>query len=163
VFAGLRRQVWLLLAVVVIALSLLAMHQLSSNHTVAGTSSKIEGTAAPAGLAGQISHHPGDDRLIHVHAHDEHAIDGHAHGQQVRATALDHAAGDGDCPDCAHHQAMALTCLAALILFVAGWVVSRPAAWRGVLLRRLIQKPETVAEPWRRHSLSLRELSVSRT
>jgi hypothetical protein len=57
---------------------------------------------------------------------------------------------------------MALTCLAALILLVVGWVLSRPAAWRGVRLRRLTLPPPA-ALSWTPGSLSLVELSVSRT
>ncbi|HEY5787460.1 MAG TPA: hypothetical protein VIU11_03315 [Nakamurella sp.] len=34
--AGARQRLWLLLGVLAVALSLLAMHQLSSNHTAAG-------------------------------------------------------------------------------------------------------------------------------
>lgn len=174
VVAGLRRQVWLLLAVVVIALSLLAMHQLSSNHTVAGTNTAAsEGLVVSAALAGPDAHHltdgqaphsPGLDGHTHSQVADAHGLDGHPHGQQLSVAGPDYPADDGDCPECAHHQAMALTCLAALILLIVGWAVSRPAAWRGVRLPRLsVTAGLAPAPPVRLRALSLSELSVSRT
>jgi hypothetical protein len=154
---GLRRHLWLLLAVVAIALSLLAMHQLSSNHTVAGTNAATDHAAAESVAdAGSGAHH-----LAAGHPHT-HQLDGHTHGQQLGVAAADQRMHDGDCPGCAGHQAMALTCLAALILLVVGWVLSRPAAWRGVRLRRLTLPPPA-ALSWTPGSLSLVELSVSRT
>jgi hypothetical protein len=172
VIAGLRRQVWLLLAVVVIALSMLAMHQLSSNHAVAGTDAASSGLVSAA-LAGPGSHHlidgqaPRSSRLVghtHSRAVDAHGLDGHPHGQQVSVAVPDHPVDDRDCPDCGHHQAMALTCLAALIVIMVGWVVARPAAWRGVRLPRLtVTAALAQAPPVRLRALSLEELSVSRT
>lgn len=160
VAVGLRRHVWLLLAVVAIALSLLAMHQLSSNHTVAGTSATTEHAAAETGaVAGSDAHHLADGHQLDGHTHQ---LDGHTHGQQLSVAADDQRTHDGDCPGCAGHQ-MALTCLAAWILLVVGWVVSRPAAWRGVRLRRLMLPPPARAFSWIPGSMSLVELSVSRT
>lgn len=146
--AGLRRQVGLLLAAVAIALSLLALHQLSSNHTVAGTSAALDRAAAqPVAVAGLGTHH---------------VPDGHAHAQQLSVAGDDHRPLGDDCPGCADHQAM-LTCLAALILLVVGWVLSRPVEWRGVRLRRRTLPAAGPAPPKTPRSLSLVELSVSRT
>ena len=144
--AGLRRQVGLLLAVVAIALSLLAMHQLSSNHTVAGT-------GAPWDAAGGVE----SVAVTGVESH--HLADGHWH---PAATEGRSSAGS-DCPGCADHRAMVLTCLAALILLVVGWVLVQPFAWRGVRLRRLMRPPTTTPRTWTPPTLSLAELSVSRT
>ena len=149
--AGLRQQVWLLLAVVAIALSLLAMHQLSSNHTVVSIPSSTEDIAQSAAVAGPDAHHRADAATA-------------GHGQQISGTGHDDPSNGGDCPGCVGHEAMALTCLAILILVIAGWVLSRPAAWRGVRLRRRQLSPPAVAPPfWIPRSLSLLELSVSRT
>jgi hypothetical protein len=38
-------------------------------------------------------------------------------------------------PGCTGHHAMALTCLAAPILLVVGWVLARPLERRGMWLR----------------------------
>jgi hypothetical protein len=158
-FDGFRRQAWLLLAVVAIALSLLAMHHLSSNHTVAGTTTATTEVAAAQSAArpGQDSHHLADR---HPHAHQ---LDVDPHGPQVGVAGDDYPSNDGDCPGCAGHHAMALTCLAALILLFTGWVLSRPAAWRAVRLRRPTLPPRDAAPFWTPRSLSLIELTVSRT
>ncbi|MDN5803867.1 MAG: hypothetical protein L0H26_04650, partial [Microlunatus sp.] len=74
------------------------------------------------------------------------------------------ASEQGGCPGCAGHSAMALTCLAALILLAAGLLLPRPTTGRGILLPR--PKPLTVLNlPTRCKPppLSLVELSVSRT
>lgn len=151
---GLQRQLLLWAGVVAVALSLLAMHQLSGNHTAAGAPppvSQVSGAGghAPAHIddAGQL--HGGD----HPHA----------------ATSLT-AAADGlpapgyACPDCGGHQAMMLTCLAALALLAVGLSLTRPARWPGRLPRRW-RWTQPAAWRLRRHPppLSLVELSISRT
>ena len=100
---------------------------------------------------------------VNGHGHDDGAAD-HAH--------VSSPVGDGHpsleeeaCPGCAGHQAMALTCLAALILLGLGWLLRGPIEWRGVRLRRILllaveSEPLTT---WVRLPLSLTELSVSRT
>lgn len=145
--AGVRARLGLLLGVVAVALSLLAMHQLSSNHTAAGPT-------ADAVLSLPVSHHAG------------HQVDaaGTHHAHLAAASADAHpASGDDVCPSCAEPSVMALTCLAALILLAVGWVLNRPAAWRGVRLPRLLLRAVAPPETWLPWPRSLTELSISRT
>ena len=147
---GARQRLWLLLGVVAVALSLLTMHQLSSNHTVADAAAPADGTM-------HLS-----VEMAHV---DSHEIDsgGSDHAHLTAAAGDGHPSSEaGGCPGCADPSAMAPTCL-ALVLLVAGWILTRPLVGRGLRLRRLL--PLVPAE---RRSLlprprSLAELSVSRT
>jgi hypothetical protein len=142
----------LLAAVVAVALSMLAMHQLSSNHTAA------DPTAVT--VAQLTAHNRGM------------AIDGHGHGGAYDYAHLSSLIGDGNpslteepCPGCASHQAMAMTCLAALILIAVSWLLRAPTEWRGVRLRR-VQLLPVQPEPstrWVPSPLTLTELSVSRS
>ena len=152
-YAGaVRSRLTLWLAVLVVGLSLLAMHQLSSNHTAADpTTSHQSATLTTAG-----SHH-------HAASHPSEAGTDHAHLLPFTGEAHP-ATGDGGCPDCASHSAMALTCMAALILLTAGLLLPCPKAGRGILQPRL--QPLTVLSHRKRRKpppLSLVELSVSRT
>ena len=148
-YAGaVRSRPILWLAVLVVGLSLLAMHQLSSNHTAASHESA---TVTTAGSGHHAAGHPSETGADHAHL--------------LPTTGEEHPASEqGGCPGCAGHSAMALTCLAALILLAAGLLLPRPSAGRGILQPR--QTPLTV--PKLRHHfkpppLSLVELSVSRT
>lgn len=145
----LRQQLLLWAAVVVVALGLLAMHQLSLNHTAAGSAA---GSAAAA-----VAAHPEQ----HGHSDSGPAADGHAHPALVAVG--DHPSSGADtCPGCADHV-MALTCLAALALLAVGWALRRPVVWRGVRLPRLVWRPLPPDPRWRRAPLTLVELAVSRT
>lgn len=132
-----------------VALSLLAMHQLSSNHAAAGPTA-----SAMAVLSPTVSHHV------------DHQVGGggtgHAHlfGMPTDAPS---ALNDGACPNCAEHSAMALTCLAVSLLLAFGWVLNRPVAWRGVWLPRLLLRAVTPPGAWLPWPRSLTELSISRT
>ncbi|HET9647397.1 MAG TPA: DUF6153 family protein [Microlunatus sp.] len=141
----------MLLAVVAIALSLLAMHQLSGDHTAAAHRA-TSAERADAGMQGA-------------------AISRTQHRAESNHTHIDNAAGKGDdrrshdvdCPGCGDHPAMTATCLAALSLLTVGGCLVRPGAWRGVRLPR--PQPRRAGTPprWTRRPLSLAELSISRT
>ena len=147
-----RSRLILWLAVLVVGLALLAMHQLSGNHTAADpTFSHESATLTAAG-----SSHPAAGHRSETGAD-------HAHLRPITGAGLP-ASEQGGCPDCAGHSAMALTCLAALILLTAGILMPRPRAGRGILQPRL--QPLTVPSHRNRCKpppLSLVELSVSRT
>lgn len=146
---GVRARLELLLGVVAVALSLLAMHQLSSNHTAADPTA-----GATVVLSPPVSHHGGH----------EVGAGGAGHAHLAAASADAHpASGDDACPSCAEHGVMALTCLAALILLAVGSVLNRPAAWRGVRLPRPLLRAVTLPETWLPWPRSLTELSISRT
>jgi hypothetical protein len=120
------------LAVLVVGLSLLAMHQLSGNHTAANPASSHD--TATLTVAGS-SHHAAGHR-------SETGAD-HAHMLPIAGAGLP-ASEQGGCPDCAGHSAMALTCLAALILLAASLLLPRPPTGRGVLQPHL--QPLTVPD-----------------
>ena len=147
-----RPRLILWFAVLVVGLSLLAMHQLSGNHTAAEPTT----THDTASLTTADSHH-------HAAGHASDPGAGHAH--LLPMAAEEHPGSEqGGCPDCAGHSVMALTCLAALVLLAAGMLLPRPTRGRGILQRRLT--PLTVANLRNRCKpppLSLVELSVSRT
>lgn len=152
VAVGARQRLWLLLGVVAVALSLLAMHQLSSNHTAADPAATVDATTAHLSSA-----------FFHVDGHQP-GTGGSDHAHLTASTGDVHPASEaGGCPGCADHSAMALTCLAALVLLVAGWVLTCPVAWRGLRLRRLLPLVLTERRSWLPWPRSLAELSVSRT
>lgn len=145
--SALRQQLLLGAAVLAVALSLLAMHQLSINHTAADPAAGS--SIVTLGHADKDHHHAG---VTGAHAH----MTAPPIGQHPAP------AHDG-CPGCAQHQAMALTCLAALVLLTVGWALLVPARWRGVLLRRLRQHSLSASRRWRCPPFTLVELSISRT
>lgn len=139
-----------------VAFSLLAMHQLSSNHTAAGSSAApgVVG-GAPVAMSAVAPHLHGQDHSVDAGSADRTHVERMGTGQPTSE--------DGGCPGCAGHHVMALTCVAALILLAVGWVLAGPLAWRGVRLRRLlllVVRPTSTRLPVPR---SLTELSVSRT
>lgn len=147
---------------VALILSLLAMHQLSSNHTAADPGRPLSGAAALPDL----DHPTTSDGHRHQAGADNDRSAAEDHHAAVAATTSgwQPASEPGGCAGCPDHHVMALTCLAALVLLAWGWVLSRPARWRGVLLPRLLRT--NVAAPaltWSRPALSLAELSISRT
>ncbi|HEU4545604.1 MAG TPA: hypothetical protein VFR88_04860 [Microlunatus sp.] len=147
-----RPRMILWLAVLVVGLSLLAMHQLSSNHTAADPTS----THDTASLTTADSHH---------HAAGHASVTGAGHAHLLPMAGEEHPGSEqGGCPGCAGHSAMALTCLAALILLAAGLLLRGPSGGREILQRR----PTPLTVPNSRNGrrpppLSLVELSVSRT
>jgi hypothetical protein len=143
------QQLLLLAGVFAVALSLLAMHQLSLNHHA----------AEPTDIGTQAS-----ASSRHVDRHDAAAIDDD-HTHLVPLTVDGHPShNNGVCPGCNGHHAVTLTCLAALILLAVGWVLRRPAKWRGVRLPRtmtqVLRRPNLT---WIRPAFTLVELSVNRT
>ena len=135
--------------VVVITLSLLIMHQLSLNHTAAD----------PTADGMQVS----SIGSTHLDHHDRVAIeDDHTHLLPLVADGQP-AHDNGACLACNGDHAMVLTCLVALILLAVGWLLRRPAEWRGVRLPHvvpLLLGPDQGRMP---PPLTLVELSVSRT
>ena len=137
----------LLAGVVAVVLSLLTMHQLSLNHHAADPTAT--GTHVATTSSRHLDHH--DPAAIDDdHTHLPFAVDGHP------------SYDNGACPACSGH-AMALTCLAALILLAVGWVLRRPTEWRGVRLPHVVQLLLRPSRGWMRPPLTLVELSVSRT
>jgi hypothetical protein len=97
-----------------VARSLLAMHQRSLNHTAATPLPALEASGSTTGSVA------GD------HAHDgQHLLPGADH---PAAAAVADEISDHGCPRCAQHHVMVLTCLAALILLIAGWLLRRSPA-----------------------------------
>lgn len=154
--AGARQRLWLLLGVLGVALSLLAMHQLSSNHTAAGP------PAAQVSVATDAAH-----LTLNPVAHaDTHAAGagGTEHAHLSVSSVDEHPASeDGGCPGCADHSAMALTCLAALVLLIGGWMLTRPRIGRGLWIRRVVPLLIVDRRSWAPRPRSLAELAVSRT
>jgi hypothetical protein len=147
-----RSRLILWLAVLVVGLSLLAMHQLSGNHTAAGPASSHQSVTVTV-----------DGSSHHAAGHASETGADHAHLLPITGAGLP-ASEQGGCPDCAGHSAMALTCLAALILLAARLLLPRPGAGRGILQPR--RQPLAVLSHLSRcrpRPLSLVELSVSRT
>ena len=154
----LQRQLLLWAGVVTVALSLLAMHQLSGGHTAADP---MPPTATqPDRLGGHTTAYVASSD--HAHSAD------HARSQlRAGATTLKSESSapiDDGCPGCAEHQAMALTCLIALTLLAVGWLLAGPVRWPGLVPR---PRAQTLSQDrWRRRhppALRLVELSVSRT
>ena len=151
--AAARSRLILWLAMLALGLSLLAMHQLSSNHTAADPASGDRvGTVTADDWSQHAAGHTGDagpDR-----AHTLPALGG-----------TDLVSGEHDgCPGCAGHTTMALTCLAALVLLTAGLLLPRPRTGRGILRPRpnqpAVPRPR---ERFRPRPLSPVEMSISRT
>ena len=148
-------------AVVALALSLVAMHQLSGGHVAADPTPPVgagpfDGGHAAAYVASALSaadsdSAPGTYQLRAERGHDAPL----QHGSSAPA---------GDCHGCADRQAMALTCLVALALLALGWLLARPVRWPGHVRRR---RSRTVLRDarrrWKPVTPSLVELSVSRT
>ena len=147
-----RSRLILWLAVLVVGLALLAMHQLSGNHTAADPASSHDpATLTAAGSSHHAAGHPSETGADHAHL-------------LPMADAGHPASEQGGCPGCAGHSTMALTCLAALILLTAGLLLPRPTGGRGILQPR--PTPLTISTLRNRCKpppLSLVELSVSRT
>ena len=147
--ASFRARLGLLLGILAVALSLLAMHQLSSNHTAANPTASASVVMDPP-----VSHH----------GSHEVGAGGAGHAHLAAASADAHpASGDNVCPSCAEHSVMALTCLAALMLLTVGWVLIRPAAWRGLRVPQLLLWAVTPPATWLPWPRSPMELSISRT
>lgn len=151
VAVGARQRLWLLLGVVAMALSLLAMHQLSSNHTAAGHPASPSSTDATLLMS-----------AVHAESHEDAVGGDHAH--LTPSTGVGHPVSEvGGCLGCADHSEMGLTCLAALILLMSGWVLTRPGAGPGVWVRRLLHLRLAQRNSWLPQPRSLAQLSVSRT
>jgi hypothetical protein len=150
VTAALRQKLLLWVGVVAVTLSLLAMHQLSLNHTAASPRSVLESSGSTTGsIAGD-------------HAHDgQHLLPGADHPAEL---AVAGTTSEDACRGCAQHHMMVLTCLAALILLVTGWLLRRPPAAHRIRVTPLVRCPlATAVLQWKPPPLSWIELSVSRT
>lgn len=115
-----RSRLLLWLTVLAVGLSLLAMHQLSGNHTAANSRISHQSVTVQAG---NLRHHAA--------GHAVEAGTDHAHLVPM-ADEGGPTSGDGGCPDCAGHSAMALTCLAALSLLATGLLLPPPRTGRGI-------------------------------
>jgi hypothetical protein len=135
-----RSRLILWLALLVVGLSLLAMHQLSGNHTAADPASSHESaTVAMAGSGHHAPDHPSEIGADHVHL--------------LPTTGEGFPGSGGGCPDCAGHSAMALTCLAALVLLAPASYCPGPRPGVGSFSRGRRRRPsrtfETAANPHR--------------
>ena len=136
---ALRRHLVLAVSVVVVALSVLAMHELSLEHTL-----------ARPGPVSQVAAH-------HDHDHIE------AAGSHVEVASVGPGTSDA-CPGCGDHHVMTATCLIALILLVTGWLLrGPPLAVRQVRISRVSRHELPPALRRRPPARSWIELSVSRT
>jgi hypothetical protein len=143
---GLRQRLQLLLGILAVALSLRAMHQLSADHTAADP----HVSAHAAGTVSQLRH-------------DQMGTASSDHAHLVTSSWAGHPSQATDCPGCPDHRAMALTCLAALVMMALSWVLAQPSERRVARLRRSLLQPRLPAVRWHPLPLSLVELSVSRT
>ena len=151
---GLQRQLLLWAGVLAVALRLLAMHQMSGNHTAADPMPPVgvylDADSGPAG--GHVDPAARSGAADHTHL-------------QIAGSTDHHSAPAGDaCPGCGEHQAMALTCLVALTLLAVGWLLHGPVRWPGLLARPLARAAlNDRSNRWSRPPMTLMELSVSRT
>ena len=146
--SDLQRQLLLWAGVLAVALSLLAMHQMSWNHTAADP-------MPPAGVHLDADTGPAGGHVDTVQS----GTADHAH-LQIAGSTDHHSAPAGDaCPGCAAHQAMALTCLVALTLLAVGWLLRGPVRWPVLLARPLARAAlNDRSNRWSRPSLTLMEL-----
>jgi hypothetical protein len=151
----LQRPLLLWTGVVAVALSLLAMHQMSVNHTAADPKPPaVSSVSADRHAAGP------------AHSHAESAAVAHTPAGTVQVAAGDRSltALEDSCPGCAEHHSMALTCLVALTLLAVAWLLRVPVRWPGLLARRPMRALlQTWRSRWIPPPLSLVELSISRT
>jgi hypothetical protein len=158
---GLQWQLLLWAGIAVVAVSLLAMHQLSASHTAAGVTTPVVAASDRPG-----GHNEADlGSSGHAHSSDHsHDADQSPYVAGAGLGGGPFAPVDSACPGCGEHQAMALTCLVALTSLAVGWLLAGPVQWPGLLPRyRLRRLPQDVRRRWRRLPFSLVELSVSRT
>ena len=149
---GARQRLWLLLGVVAMALSVLAMHQLSSNHTAAGHLARPSPTDATRLMS-----------AVHAKSHELEAVGGD-HAQLTPSDRVGHPVSEvGGCHCCAGHSVMGLTCLAGLILLMSGWMLTPPGAGPGLWVRRLLRVTLVKRRSWLPGPRSLALLSVCRT
>lgn len=155
--AGWLRHLLFALSLVVVALSVVGMHQLSVGHEVA-TSQTGQHTDSGGGAHLHSRDHAGDPAAPLVQ------VD-HVAEQALASVAAGGTAGDGACPDCGEHQMLFGSCLLALSLLVLVRMLAPPrlrqlppfllprltAARLGPVLGRVVP------------ALSLTELSLRRT
>jgi len=158
---GLQRQLLLWAGVAVVAVSLLAMHQLSASHTAAGATTPV--VAAPVRPGGHTAADLGSSDHAHRTDHG-HGIDQSSYVGGAGLGGGPSAPVDSACSGCGEHQAMALTCLIALTSLAVGWLLAGPVQWPGLLRRHRVRRlPQNVRRKWRRLPFSLVELSICRT
>lgn len=141
--AGHWRRLLLLVGVLTLALSLLAMHQLTLDHTLA---------VPPTHAWHQADHQAVDEA-------------GQPHGVAagLERLALAGVSDDSCTAGCSADQMSAAACLLALTLLVLCWRLAPPRQRRlpaASLSRASVSSP---ASPNRRAALSLAELSIRRT
>lgn len=134
----------LALALGVVALSVIGMHQLSLGHTFA---------APPAGVQPAGTHH---------REASDHGRASASAGDQTLSETMITGAGDG-CPGCVGHGMAFSACLLALTLLVLGWLLAPPRA-RHLPPRRLRRPATRPTSAGRRvPALSLAQLATLRT
>jgi hypothetical protein len=147
--------------VALVAVSLLAMHQLSASHTAAGATTRV--VAAPDRPGG----HTAADLVSSSHAHGTdqgHGVDQSSYVGGAGLGGGPSALVDSACPGCGEHQVMALTCLIVLTSLAVGWLLAGPVQWPGLLPRRRVHRlAQDVRRGWRRLPFRLVELSICRT
>jgi hypothetical protein len=111
--AGWLRHLLFALSLLVVALSVVGMHQLSVGHEVATS---------------QTGHHAhtGDGaRDVHTDEMAVSVVEASEAAEHVSAAAGGGVAGDA-CPDCGEHQMLFGSCLLALSLLVLSWMLAPP-------------------------------------
>ena len=148
--AGLWPPLLFLVAAITISLSVLTMHQLAVNHSL----------AAP--VTGELhrTHH----RSSAVETHQEALADQLPGGYHARSFTLGRASADLCWADCeANHGAGVLSCLLALTLLMLSWLLAPPRECPQALPFAERRLADVIPVSKRRVSRSLAELSVCRT
>jgi hypothetical protein len=134
--------------VLLVALSVLGMHQLSVDHMVATPD-------YPSGVTGQVAFESDKSRS---------SVGAEMASAQRSASHLEPTESDRSCPGCGGHDAMIMTCLLALTLLVVGWLLIPPRSrWITTFLAAWWVVTATVHLGWRRPALTLAELSLRRS
>lgn len=148
VTTAVRQQLLLWVGVVAVSLSLLAMHQLSLDHTAAGPLPVVEASDSIS-QSWAVS-----DRGHGV----QHLLPGVDHPAEAAASSTPHDA----CPGCSQH-AMVLTCLVALVLLVTGWLLRGPPTSHPVPATHRRDRVGVAVTRWTPPPRTWIELSVCRT
>lgn len=156
------RRLLLTLAMGVVALSVVGMHQLSFGHALATPTAGDHQRTAAAQFGSARSTHRAVSNADEAH---QKGMAGVAAGSQVGLsfpTPNTSTGYDEGCPGCSHHSMTFSSCLLALTLLVSAWGLAPP---RVRLLPPRLRRPTTALALLGRRvpPLSLAELSILRT
>lgn len=170
------RRALLTIGLAVVAVCVVGMHQLSSDHTLATADSgplhhagalqaMTAGGPGDPGLGGHPGDHAGDEMVTAITD-----TTGSLSAASVTGTVIATAAtwvtsnsGDEGCASCGSHVMLMASCLLALTMVVASWLLRLPRAhtlpWRPIGLSTIVTTGRFRIRP----PLSLVELSLRRT